>query len=251
MRPSTRLLARYLEAGQPTGLTGLWTHRSPRSTLLYLYDKTLEKLQAVPETSLYRQSVEAVTKHRLELVKQYTPPGHAEWAAKASELIKNNSNFRVASGRKDGSEARTVKIGDRVFIVGSKHEPGDIRYEEWDGEEPTENAGPQLTPEQRKEIEAKVGKEFAEEFIQKLAPVEDAETSAETELIDFPEEPQLTAEQISELEHKIGAGLIEEVIQVAEGELQLIDRMEKAKVWEDLEEKPIEGQWTYFERTAP
>lgn len=36
--------------------------------------------------------------------------------------------------------------------------------------------------------------------------------------------------RISELEHKIGAGLIEEVIQVAEGELQLIDRMEQAKV---------------------
>ena len=34
--------------------------------------------------------------------------------------------------------------------------------------------------------------------------------------------------RISELEHKIGAGLIEEVIQVAEGELQLIDRMEQA-----------------------
>lgn len=36
--------------------------------------------------------------------------------------------------------------------------------------------------------------------------------------------------RISELEHKIGAGLIEEVIQVAEGELRLIDTMEKAKV---------------------
>jgi NADH dehydrogenase (ubiquinone) 1 alpha subcomplex subunit 5 len=36
--------------------------------------------------------------------------------------------------------------------------------------------------------------------------------------------------RISELENKIGAGLIEEVIQVAEGELQLIDTMEKTKV---------------------
>lgn len=148
MRPSTRLLARYLEAGQPTGLTGLWTHRSPRSTLLYLYDTTLDKLKAVPETSLYRQSVEAVTKHRMDLVKQYTPPGHEEWAAKARELVKNNSSFRVASGRKDGSEARTVKLGDRVFIVGTKHESGDIRTEEWDGEDASDSFGPELTPEQ-------------------------------------------------------------------------------------------------------
>jgi NADH dehydrogenase (ubiquinone) 1 alpha subcomplex subunit 5 len=36
--------------------------------------------------------------------------------------------------------------------------------------------------------------------------------------------------RISSLEHKIGAGLIEEVIQVAEGELNLVDTMIKAKV---------------------
>lgn len=36
--------------------------------------------------------------------------------------------------------------------------------------------------------------------------------------------------RISELEHKIGAGLIEEVIQVAEGELKLVETMEKTKV---------------------
>ena len=147
MRPTTRLLA-YFEAGTPTGLTGLWTHRSPRSTLLYLYDKTLDKLQTFPETSLYRQSVEAVTKHRRDLVKQYTPPGHEEWAVRARELVKNNpEQFRVASGRKDGSEARVVKLGDQVFIVGSKHEHGDIRTEEWDGEG-QETQLPPLTPEQ-------------------------------------------------------------------------------------------------------
>lgn len=77
--------------------------------------------------------------------------------------------------------------------------------------------------------------------------------------------------RIEELETKIGAGLIEEVVQVAEGELRLIDTMVKAKVyvtpfitplefipianvdgysWEDLEEKPVEGQWAAFERVA-
>jgi NADH dehydrogenase (ubiquinone) 1 alpha subcomplex subunit 5 len=70
--------------------------------------------------------------------------------------------------------------------------------------------------------------------------------------------------RITDLENKIGAGLIEEVIQVAEGELKLVDVMLNSKVyvqsitsmteanlyyrWEDLEEKPVEGQWTYFMR---
>jgi NADH dehydrogenase (ubiquinone) 1 alpha subcomplex subunit 5 len=36
--------------------------------------------------------------------------------------------------------------------------------------------------------------------------------------------------RIHEIEQKIGAGLIEEVIQVAEGELKLLDTMEKSKV---------------------
>ncbi|KAI7292562.1 hypothetical protein KC315_g19474, partial [Hortaea werneckii] len=61
-------------------------------------------------------------------------------------------------------------------------------------------------------------------------------------------EPSLTAEQVQEIEGEVGSGLIEEVIQVAEGELELVHRMAEAKVWEDLEEKPAEGQWTYFER---
>merc|ERR1712093_773337 len=62
--------------------------------------------------------------------------------------------------------------------------------------------------------------------------------------------PPLTSEQVSEIENKIGAGLIEEVIQVAEGELKLVDVLAKSKVWEDLEEKPVEGQWEYFKRSG-
>ncbi|KAK7423776.1 hypothetical protein QQZ08_008931 [Neonectria magnoliae] len=235
MRPTARVFARYLEAGTPTGLTGLWTHATPRSTLLYLYGTTLSKLQALPETSMYRQSVEAVTKHRMALVEQMVPPGYNEWAVKAKELVsKNTAQFRVASGRLDGSEARTVKLGDKVFIVGRKHEAGDIRVEEWDGEA---NEGAELegirTAEERKD----------QVLWAERKPLENHEQ------VEWDEEPQLTADQISELENKIGAGLIEEVIQVAEGELGLIDTMEKAKVWEDLEEKPVDGQWTYFDRT--
>ncbi|KJK83414.1 hypothetical protein H634G_01543 [Metarhizium anisopliae BRIP 53293] len=234
MRPTIRVLARYLEPGTPTGLAGLWTHSTPRSTLLYLYGTTLNKLQSIPETSLYRQSVEAVTKHRMGLVENIVPPGYNEWAAKAKELIsKNPEQFRVASGRVDGSEARTVKLGDRVFIIGAKHEAGDIRYEEWDGEadEGGELEGIRTPAERQDQV-----------IWAERKPLQDHEK------IEWEDEPQLTAEQVQELEHKIAAGLIEEVIQVAEGELLIIDTMEKARIWEDLEERPVDGQWEYFDR---
>ncbi|CAH0050026.1 unnamed protein product [Clonostachys solani] len=237
MRPTTRLLARYLEAGTPTGLTGLWTHSTPRSTLLYLYGTTLHKLQSFPESSLYRQSVEAVTKHRLSLVEAQVPPGYDQWAVKAKALVGQSAEaFRVNSGRIDGSEARTVKLGNRVFVIGQRHETGDPRVEEWDGEadEGGELEGVRTPTERASQVV------WAER-----KPLEDHEQ------IEWEDEPQLTADQVHELEQKIGAGLIEEIIEVAEGELQLIDTMEKSKVWEDLEEKPVEGQWTYFERSAP
>ncbi|KAK1755789.1 ETC complex I subunit conserved region-domain-containing protein [Echria macrotheca] len=92
MRRTFRLLAsvkpaRYLEAGAPTGLTGLYTHPSPRSALLFLYSSTLDKLRAVPEHSVYRQSVEALTKHRMALVEATVPPGHEEWASRARTVL--------------------------------------------------------------------------------------------------------------------------------------------------------------------
>lgn len=36
--------------------------------------------------------------------------------------------------------------------------------------------------------------------------------------------------RVHEIEQQIGAGLIEEIIQVAEGELKLVESMEKSKV---------------------
>ena len=92
MRNTLRLLAvvkpgRYLEAGNPTGLTGLFTHPAPRSTLLYLYGATLDKLQAFPDHSVYRQSTEALTKHRMKIIESIKPEGYDEWAKKAAEKI--------------------------------------------------------------------------------------------------------------------------------------------------------------------
>lgn len=87
---SVKPVQRYLQAGAPTGLTGLRTNPSPRSTLLYLYHRTLDKLADVPETSLYRQSVEAVTKHRMGLVQSVKPDGYDDWAAHARTVIQQH-----------------------------------------------------------------------------------------------------------------------------------------------------------------
>lgn len=181
MKPTIRLFARYLEAGTPTGLTGLWTHATPRSTLLYLYGTTLSRLQNIPESSLYRQSVEAVTKQRLALVEAQVPPGYEEWAVKAKKLVGDSAEkFRVNSGRLDGSEARTVKLGDRVFVIGYRHHAEDQRIEEWDGEadEGGELEGTR-TLEERKDLV----------LIAERKPLEDHEK------IEWDDEPQLTADQ--------------------------------------------------------
>lgn len=181
MRPTARVFARYLEAGTPTGLTGLWTHSTPRSTLLYLYGTTLSKLQALPETSMYRQSVEAVTKHRMGLVEKIVPPGYEEWAIKAKELVnKNVAQFRVASGRIDGSEVRTVKLGDKIFVVGRKHEDVDERLEEWDGE-----------ADEGAELEGiRTAKEREDQVVwAERKPLEDHEQ------VEWQDEPQMTADQ--------------------------------------------------------
>jgi NADH dehydrogenase (ubiquinone) 1 alpha subcomplex subunit 5 len=86
MRAAARLFAsvkpgQFLEAGAPTGLTGLLTHPSPRSSLIYFYTTTLDKLKQIPESSVYRQSTEALTKHRLQIVEQSKPAGWDEWQA--------------------------------------------------------------------------------------------------------------------------------------------------------------------------
>ncbi|KAL2267491.1 hypothetical protein VTJ83DRAFT_4768 [Remersonia thermophila] len=228
--------ARYLEPGTPTGLTGLYTHPSPRSALLYLYKTTLEKLQGVPEHSVYRQSVEAVTKHRLSLVEGVVPAGYDEWAERARKLLEQHPDqFSGRHGdRVSGARAIRVDRGGDAFVVRHVPQKADIRDEEWDGEV---DEGPELE-----------GSRTLEEKQDLVHIFERADINDVEQEIPWEPEPQLTADQVAELEEKIGAGLIEEVIQVAEGELKLVDVMIQAKPWEPLEEQPREGQWTYFER---
>jgi NADH dehydrogenase (ubiquinone) 1 alpha subcomplex subunit 5 len=149
MRRTSRLLAavkpaRYLEAGTPTGLTGLSTHPTPRSTLIYLYSSTLDKLKQLPESSVYSQSTEALTKHRLKIVNSVVPAGFEEWSAKAKKIIAEHPEvFNTPEGGVDYDKGKHLKeIFDGRSFVTTKLDTGvDDLVDEWDGEE---DLGPEL-----------------------------------------------------------------------------------------------------------
>ncbi|KAJ5907544.1 hypothetical protein N7495_000226 [Penicillium taxi] len=236
MRSTLRLLAnvkpRYLEPFAPTGLTGLVTHPSPRPTLIYLYTSTLQKLQSFPENSAYRKSVEALSRHRLQIVESKKPQGFDAWLERVKKTVGAEPERFAQLQRSDGSFA---------YAASQQRDGSDIsRGEEWDGEGfAATTEGPTRT---------------AEEEAEWIKIIEEGSETAKNES-DFHEvhmkwenEPPLDAEQISQIEREIGAGLIEEVIQVAEAEFNLVDELHKSKVWEELEVKPQPGQWEYFER---
>ena len=129
VRPS----ARFLKPGSPTGLTGLGTHPSPRSALLYLYNHTLDKLKQIPEHSLYRQSAEALTKHRLAIVEEYVPEGYEAWQERARKLLEKHKGDLTAR-QFDGQHARLAEGPDgRVYFIRQMVTPKDWRDVEWDG----------------------------------------------------------------------------------------------------------------------
>lgn len=127
MKNTTRLFAtvkseKFLTAGQPTGLTGLLTHPAPRSQLLYLYSSTLSKLSQIPAHSVYRQSAEAITKHRLSVVEATKPVGYEEWAQRAQKYISENPKV-FGEGPEVG----------KVFVQANMSREKDKLDVEWDG----------------------------------------------------------------------------------------------------------------------
>lgn len=138
MRGTLRLLAsvkpaRYLAAGAPTGLTGLRADPSPRNSLLFLYHRTLDRLaEAVPETSLYRQSVEAVTKHRLGLVAAAKPDGYDEWAARARAVILAHPEAFDGTAEAAAEAAAAEEQPGGGANRSSNHRPADIPGKGWD-----------------------------------------------------------------------------------------------------------------------
>jgi len=189
MRRTYRLLAsvkptasQFLEPGAPTGLTGLRTHPSPRSTLVFLYRGTLDKLQALPEHSVYRQSTEAVTRHRLAAVEAAEPAGYADWLARATQLLhRHPDQFAVErTANIDGAAAWRAERGGSVFLVRRAPPRRDQRDVEWDGEI---DEGPELEG-------TRTAEERADQVLSATRrPLEDREQ------VEWEDEPRLTAEQ--------------------------------------------------------
>lgn len=72
-------------SGYPTGIAGLYQHPNPRPALIALYNHTLTLLNdKFPQLSVYRQSVEALTKSRLQIVE--------------TEEITENIELKIGSG---------------------------------------------------------------------------------------------------------------------------------------------------------
>ncbi|RVX67277.1 hypothetical protein B0A52_09314 [Exophiala mesophila] len=235
MRATSRVLAavrsasKYLEPNIPTGLTGLSTHPNPRPALIYTYKQTLSKLAQIPASSVYRQSAEALTKQRLEIVESTKPEGYEAWLERVRQQIEANPAAYAKFVDGEGNLS-----SEKLHIE---------HLEPWDGEVTRNDAFSEGTNTQA-EAEAKA--KAVDEELQEARKV--AQEGHLPTVEDLEVEPQLTRAQIDEIEQKIGAGLIEEVVQVAEGELQLVDEMVQYRVWEDLVEQSPPGQWVYFER---
>ncbi|KAL3475838.1 ETC complex I subunit conserved region-domain-containing protein [Aspergillus californicus] len=238
MRSTLRLLAnvkpaRYLEPFAPTGLAGLNTHPSPRPTLIFLYKSTLDKLKSFPESSAYRQSTEALTRHRLQIVESTKPPGFEAWLERVQKTIAAEPERFSSLLRPDGTYAGSMRADHS----------DNPRGQEWDGEKlEATTEGPARTPEEHARWE--------KDIEESAKSTQSADADFHLLHMKWENEPALEAEQISEIEKQIGAGLIEEVLQVAEGELKVVDELYSSKAWEELEEKPKPGQWTYFERKS-
>ena len=60
----------YQALKQSTGITGLPVHPNPLPELTKAYENTLSVLASIPTTSVYRQGVEALTRHKLNIVQK-------------------------------------------------------------------------------------------------------------------------------------------------------------------------------------
>ena len=60
----------FMRTKRTTGLAGLAVHPNPLPALESTYTHTLSTLKHMPESAVYRQSAEAVTQQRLDIVRE-------------------------------------------------------------------------------------------------------------------------------------------------------------------------------------
>ena len=181
MRAASRLLAsvkqtRFLEPGSPTGITGLSAHPAPRSTLIYLYNSTLDKLKQFPENSVYRQATENLTKHRLQVVEKIKPAGYDEWQSTI------NKQFTSRLTHKGSFGGDLYSHGGKLFVRSKVEEEFDEDEVEWDRQD---DAG-----ELEGSGSSTEGKNQRQALGEGMAPEEDEQNK-----IEIDPEPRFTLEQ--------------------------------------------------------
>jgi len=76
---------------------------------MYTYNTMLEKLKRFPESSVYRQSVEAVTKQRLSVIESFKPEGLEEWQQRVTETVKAHPEaFRIVGNQTNAKEVNFI-----------------------------------------------------------------------------------------------------------------------------------------------
>lgn len=254
MHPSLRLFTARLPPFSVTGLTGVLTHPNPRPTLIALYNHTLTLLSQLPAHSVYRQSTENLTRHRLNIIESVKPPGYEAYKQEL-EAAKEKAGVK---DRKDTAFELNVVITQARSFLEELERPGNNRTVteylnteklKWEFLTTPGSVPPGTAEDDGVELAGALEDKpaGAPPIGQMFHPGAGSESRVEAPLL--PMEPELTAEQVSEVEEKFGAGLIEEVIDQGWAELKLVKDMEDAKVWEELEFVPEEGQWVGFERT--
>lgn len=223
MRPASRLFAalsqstsKYLTPYAPTGLTGIYTHPYPRPQLLYIYTSTLDKLSRLPRDSVYRQSTEALTRHRLAIIETETPAGFDAW----QQHIERDVFPNLTSGQmKVAGDIKHLSVGGKPYLFQRyEKQEQDDRVEEYDGEVNLGELGEGIRSASQRTKQVKAWERG----------IMQAEAGKGEQIMN---EPGLTREQIGRLEEKLESGLIEEVIMVAQKEHDLVDIMLENKMY--------------------
>jgi NADH dehydrogenase (ubiquinone) 1 alpha subcomplex subunit 5 len=240
MRASLRLLAPRLPPFSPTGITGVLTHPHPRPTLIALYNQTLFVLSQLPAHSVYRQSAENLTKHRLAAVKVVKPDGFESFQTLLQErgLSANDPEIHDVARYMRNVLRQPMQSNHQGYIDFAQQELRN--WEEFGASEGGDEGA------EASSVDALMAAEIETVGIDDSEHGDSVEEDPSVPLL----EPQLTVAQIEEIEEAIGEGLIEEVIEEGWGEYRCAKEMGKTKVWESLEVVPEPGQWVGFERTS-